>query len=333
VVILRPVGGSAELNEAATRLGAELRASGFQVRVRERHPDEGVLAYEAGAVIALDPRPLAAISVGETDGELAAALWRIDPETGQPVAWSVSVRDARGAGDGAGAPAVLALRAVELLHASLTRVVIDAPQLFPPPPPPAPPPAAAVATVTAAPPPPVAEGPRHFAQGLSAAVGPAVIGGRAGLGVAPALRLMLGLGTRQGLLVRGGLAALGGTATLTGPGGAADVRQRLLGLDVGWVLPGLPRLQPAVFAGAGALHTAVRGRADPGHDADQASLWAVAARAGASAALRLNARLSCVFEAEAVLAEPGVRVRLLGVDTGRAGRPSFVAGLSVLARL
>lgn len=137
VVILRPVGGSQQLQEAVTRLQAELGASSFAVSIRQRHPDAKVLAYEAGAVMALRPTPLAAVSVAETNGELTAALWRIDDTTKKPVAWSVSVRgDAAPATRGAAAPAaVLAIRTVELLHASLTGVLIDAPQLFPPPPP------------------------------------------------------------------------------------------------------------------------------------------------------------------------------------------------------
>lgn len=321
VVILRASQPGERLLEATTRLAAELRASGFAVRERERDRQGKVLAYEAGAVMALDPAPLAAVSVFESDGELAAALWRVDKATGRPTAWRVSVKDEGAPGEKARSSpaAVLAIRTVELLLASLTGVELDVPKLFPPPPEPPPPVAVAVPA------------PRDRPGRVNAAVAGGLLQSLGGIGPSAAPVLRVGY-SGQSWGARLGFVGFGTDASVTGSGGSARIGQDVLTGDLLRAFSPGTRLVPFASLGAGAIYTHVAGRAGADQTAASDAFWAALVSAGGGTAWWLSPRVAVSAELQALLAWPSLRVRLSGQEAARAGRPSLLLTLGVLAR-
>jgi hypothetical protein len=329
VVILRPVRASERLLEASRRLDAELRAGGFIVRTHERHPDDRVLALEAGAVMALRPPPLAALSVFESEGRINAGLWRIDRETGKPVAWRVSVRDDGPADDRSSPPQVLAIRAVELLHASLTGVVIDAPRMFPPAP--ATTPATPTTTATSGGSPAARLGDPRFPT-AAPTLGAGLVAQQSAGGIGPALApsLTVGVPLQPGWALRASAVGFGGTSELRGVGGSAFVRETLLAAEVLRSFSVDARLTPFVSAGVGAGRIDVDGAAAPGYEAGGETFWALLLEGGGGIAYRLSGRIALQAEGVVYATTPGLAVRLAGDVAGRAGRPSFLGRLSAL---
>lgn len=335
VVILRPVTITEPLREAAARLTAELQTSGFAVRVQERYPYSKILAYEAGAVMALTPRPLAAISIYEEGQTLGGTLWRIDPRSEKPAAWLVTVTDDLGKGgaeEKIRAPAVLAVRAVELLHASLTGLELDAPKLFPPAspqplqkppqkPPPKPPPK-----------PPIAEileiSPKKSDWLLAG--GAAVLHSFASLGTALLPELQLTRNLRQGYAVRARVMGLGAgtTSEVTGTGGRATLKQDLLQIDGVRFFEG-NTFVPFATAGLGMYHAAVSGTPLMGFEATDDKYWGACGRLGLGARLRLSSRVSLTAEGGALFVWPALRVSFNGMEQGTAGRPSALGSLAL----
>jgi hypothetical protein len=190
-----------------------------------------------------------------------------------------------------------------------------------------------VAAVRPAPAPPAAPPPR-FDDRLTVSLGPALFGSAAGFGPTAAPRVTIGYGRPGAVRIRvGAVGLVGGAVEVGGEGGRAALRQSLAGLDVGWTFRSGRRLQPLVFAGAGLYHARVAGEARPNYSADEGTLWAATARAGSGLALRLGARVAALLEAEAIVAEPALRVRIAGADVGRTGRPLLLLGLALAARL
>lgn len=302
VAVTAPDAADPLLRESDTRLAAELRAAGFDVVREAGARSDGAIASFA---LARAPDGAAAVDVSVTD--------RLTHKT--------STRRIEAAGPGELAPATLAIRAVELLRASLVELGAEGQPAQPVPP--------AVETLVA---------PLREPRTRSPIVGPAVVVGAGALfgrdGLAPAalpvLRASVALTTRWALRLT--VAAPGLAETISAAAGTATVRQELAAADVVCVLrPNVhARLVPIASLGFGAYHLHVRGSsAGPPFVARDDDAWAALATLGVGLAVRLGGRAAVIGEASAVVTAPGAAVDVGGAVVGHAGRPSGLLSLGV----
>jgi hypothetical protein len=111
VVVVQSANESQIVNQATMRLRAELAASGFEVITIDRAP--GASPREAVEDVGL--HPVATLSIVSTEKGAAIDVWVADHLTGKTLVRRVDI-DSQAA---PAAPKVLAIRAVELLRASL----------------------------------------------------------------------------------------------------------------------------------------------------------------------------------------------------------------------
>jgi hypothetical protein len=289
-----------------TRLRGELAAAGFEVTDAARRAEDAREAAEeeppvAGvfATIAIVPRT-----------PDAADIWVADRITGKTVVRRVQA----GAGPNGDVAAILAVRAVELLRASLLEAIEPAPR-----------------DERAGPrsvPPAVSEwmNERPRAEpsfSLDAGVG--VLAGPGGVG--PAVLPILGLSYRAtadlSLRLRAGGPAF--AASLEVPVGTISVRQELVSLDLVY-RPPLTNgdVRPFVLAGAGAYHLDASGTAQAPYHGRRGGLFAAHVDLGAGAALRLGPHVSILAGARALWLMPKPTIRAAGAEVGSVGRPSVL---------
>ncbi|AUX42101.1 uncharacterized protein SOCE26_035280 [Sorangium cellulosum] len=323
VVLVRPSAADPSISEALIRIRGELVADGFDVELLDSHSastplpamdDAGQLAGSA-ALIGLFLAP---------DGQ-SAELWVVDPLTHKTLVRRI---DTRGEAQEHIAE-VLAVRAVELLRASLLELLMSsrrpaAPAAAPPPPrevsPQVPPRAAR-------PPDP----PRRSMWGVELGGGLLVSPGGVGPALLPVARLRFApLGPIEGRL---SFAGLGTAPRVAGPQGSATVQQRFGLVE----LAALPwpelRLRPRFSAGLGALHVAVDGEASWPYRGVRSAQWAFAADAGAGVELGIMRRLDVVAEVHALVAHPYPVVRFVETEAARGARPALLGSLSLVGWL
>lgn len=112
VVVVRDPQAEGLMSELTTRLQAELQAAGFEVVFVDGTPDIDPSAQVAG-VIGASP-PFATVAVVRSERGAIADIWIADRTSGKSIVHRIDVSTAD-----LGAPRVLAIRAVELLRASL----------------------------------------------------------------------------------------------------------------------------------------------------------------------------------------------------------------------
>jgi hypothetical protein len=310
VVLVRPSPDDGGLDEALVRLRAELSSAGFEVVLVDG---------ETGA----DPREtiehaLRERSPAATIGIFGAELWIADRLTGKTV---VRTLDAGETG-GRRAPEVLAIRASELLRASLSELLL-APSEAGPRPAAAKPPVAVTRWVSAA----LEPGQQAFRFGFEA--GAAVLGSLEGVppAVTPLVRARLALG--KGFLVRASAAGLGTRPEVSSDVGTASIRQDLLLAELQARLFANKPLRPLATIGVGAYRFGVEGNAAWPHSARQGWRWEPAADVGLGLALRLHPHLELSFETHAIFAQPYPTVRFFDETVARAGRPTLFASLTL----
>ncbi|WP_438019927.1 hypothetical protein WMF18_13030 [Sorangium sp. So ce315] len=330
------------VREAATRLKAELGAAGFEVVVVPRAGDGDVRAALERA--AQDEGAFAAAAIFRSRSGATADLWIVDRVTQKTVVRTVEV-------DGAAAPSVMAVRAVELLQASLLEASLLASRARPRPDGAADGGGVAVPDdvrrwmapvrrrAAAA---PAAERPGMFA-GLGVEAGLVALQSAGGVGPAlgPALRLSYGGGADGG--GGGGVLPAGLAARLTfagptlGPAlegtlGTVSVRQEMAFLEAVWALETGGAVSPVLSAGVGGFHLFISGDPLPPLRSATGEVWSVAATLGAGAGLRLTERAALLLDVHAIVAEPRAVVTLGGERLGAAGRPTFAGFLGLLVR-
>ncbi|WP_437514812.1 hypothetical protein [Sorangium sp. So ce1099] len=331
VVLVRPSAADPSISEALIRIRGELVADGFDVELldsqsasapRPAMDDAGQQAGSA-ALIGLFLAP---------DGQ-AAELWVVDPLTNKTLVRRI---DTRGEAPEHIAE-VLAVRAVELLRASLLELLMSSRRSAAP---------------AAAPRPSEVQGPRSAVQGPRSAErsldqqsrrstwGVELGGGLLASpgGIDPSLllvaRLRLApLGPSGPLEARLSLAGLGTAPRVVGPQGSATVQQRLGLVE----LAALPwpelRLRPRFSAGVGVLHVSVDGEASWPYRGVHSARWAFAADAGAGVELGIARRLDVVAEAHALVAHPYPVVRFVETEAARLARPALLGTLSLVGWL
>lgn len=330
------------VREAATRLKAELGAAGFEVVVVPRAGDGDVRAALERA--AHDEGAFAAAAIFRSRAGAAADLWIVDRVTQKTVVRTVEVA-------GAAAPSVMAVRAVELLQASLLEASLLASRARP---------GGAADDGGAIPDDvrrwmapvrrraaaaPAAERPGMFA-GLGVEAGLVALQSAGGVGPAlgPALRLSYGGGADGGGADGGGgvlPAGLAARLTFAGPTlgpaldgalGTVSVRQEMAFLEAVWALETGGAVSPVLSAGLGGFHLFISGDPLPPLRSATGEVWSVAATLGAGAGLRLTDRAALLLDVHAIVAEPRAVVTLGGERLGAAGRPTFAGFLGLLVR-
>lgn len=209
------------------------------------------------------------------------------------------------------APALIALRAVELLNASLAAATVAPPA-----------PAAPVAPTAPTPPP----RPVRLALGATAVHTPSGVGPALGPSGWVAVPLATNLDTR--VWVRAPLLA----PTLTGRGGIAHIRSEALGLDACGIVDVGPRLRSFAAAGLGLHRLVVNGAArDLSTLGREDNVVSAMLAAGVGAALSLTRRIALAIEGHAALLAPRPVIRSWGQELATAGRPflGVTLGISV----
>jgi hypothetical protein len=315
VALVRSSSNDRVLREATIRVRAELLDAGFEVVEVDRPPGDPRSEVEDAAPQA---STFATVAMSRAANGAFADVWISDHVTGKTVVRRLEV------GEGPNATAVLAIRALELLRASLLEVAANGPPSEPPLS--APPDVLKwIAPALAAPPtPPLLQG-STLGFGAMALHGLSAIG----LAVGPTVSFSQGVGR---WFARATLAG-----PLLGPElrtsvGAASIRQELAALSVGWASEPRP-IGACVWIGAGGFDLHSEGSAAApyrGVGGDVASfLWA----AGAGGLARIGPRVALTAEVTAMFLDPQPIVVIASSDAGRAGAPSVGASLGVLVGL
>jgi hypothetical protein len=315
VFLVRSNSSTASAKEAMNRIEGELTAEGFVVAIVDSTGASESNRQDTGAVsieLVVDP------------DEQAAELRVVDRLTNKTVIRRTAIE----AQETSTVAQVLAVRAVELLRASLIELLIRA----------HPPPAAATspavkfaaerASTWAA---DALQLQRDSTWGFDA--GSAALIGFAGIGPA-----ILGLIRARFVLgrtfqLRATLAGLGTSPSVQGPFGSASVSQEIGLLEVVATPWSDAVVSPVISLGAGPLFAAVDGRAASGSLAVQTAGWAIALDSGAGIALRLSDRFDLSLEVHAFLTRPYLVPRFNGVDGERIDQPSLLGTLAIVGWL
>ncbi|WP_437945527.1 hypothetical protein WME98_32070 [Sorangium sp. So ce296] len=322
VVLVRPSAADPSISEALIRIHGELVADGFDVELlgsqsasapRPAMDDAEQLAGSA-ALIGLFLAP---------DGQ-AAELWVVDPRTDKTLVRRI---DTRGEAPEHIAE-VLAVRAVELLRASLLELRMSSRRSAAPAAAPPPSEASRQAPRRAEPP---LDPPRRTMWGVE--LGGGLLASPGGIGPALLGVARLRVAPLAPMEARLSLAGLGTAPRVAGPQGSATVQQRFGLVE----LAALPwpelRLRPRFSAGLGVLHVAVDGEASWPYRGVHSARWAFAADAGAGVELGIVPRLDVVVEAHALVAHPYPVVRFVETEAARVARPALLGSLSLVGWL
>jgi hypothetical protein len=288
VVLVRPQKDDPVLTDAFNRLGAELELHRFEAEIVDR--DIGPSPSEALAEIAKSTGALASIAFIHQSDRTSVQLWLADRVSGKTTMRSIDV------GSGPDTSSVLAIRAVDLLRASLQEFE---PGERPPP---------DVAGVDPAPVPlAVTELAAEPDDGflLRAGALSLIEGGSFGFAFGPTL----GIFHRSGILELG----LGGAGPLVGaryetPNGSATIRQELVWGEGRLRVLDSPAFDVDASIGLGAHFMQADGQAVPPLVSRSDDLWTGFAALGAHGELSLFARVAMGIGARAVGLWPPVGV-------------------------
>ncbi len=320
VALMRPSTASAAVIQALTRIQGELTADGFEVVLIDSPPaDAPTAASDAGR----DAGALASIDLFVDTAARTAELRVVDRLTNKAVVRRTPLDET----DPSKAAEILAVRAVELLRASLLELLIEAGDA---------PHGTAPAREADA---------RQASKWASRALpserpsrwaleaGAAVVASVGGIGPAVLSILRGRFAFARALAVRATLAGLGTQPRIEAPTGSAVIAQ-----DVGlveliaapWSASPAPRLRPAFSLGIGTLYTSIDGQAAFPYTGRRSSQWALAADAGLGLVLQMSQRFAVALEIHALLARPYPIVRFLDDEVAHAGEPSTFATLTLV---
>jgi len=319
VALVSPAQPDALIADVTSRISAELAASGFEV-VLVPPPDDGDLRA-AVELVRTEPGVVATFAVVSMGRQAAVDVWLSDRITGKTI---IKRLDPGPVAVGRG-PAVLAIRAVELLRASLLQTVV----------PPADPTAAGQG--------PVPSDVSRFVESRSrdsrwerpwpgVASFEAGVGGMNGFGgLGPALSpvLRFAYAVRPDTFVR---ATVGGptlgieihTAT-----GSATTRQELGLLELVYALPVSSSVALLASGGAGVYHLQVQGSALPPYGGGSPQLWSPLFDVGVGAALRIGEHSAILLDVHALVTQRQARVTFADGESRTSGRPIGVVTIGL----
>jgi len=290
--------------ELVTRLRAELQLAGFEA-VPARFASDTTDAASGLRQLAESTGSIAAIAVVRPAGEIDAQVWVTDRVTGKTL-----LRRVHFVGDAPDAPAIFALRAVELLRASLLELAEDHPprgEIAP---------TRAVREWVARPP------EREPERRYSLRAGAGVMAGPGGLGAtfAPMIAATWRPLAAWSAELFGEGPALGTIASVEGE---ASFDRELMAARARFE-PDLDTTDVGLWLalGPGVHHFGVRGRAVQPFRAGSDDVWSAALLAGIGANLRLVTPLSVGVELDALLLTPRPVVRFAEREVAAAGSPT-----------
>jgi hypothetical protein len=333
VVLVRPVDADPVTVEALFRIKGELTAEGISVVVEDApatapgRPPEGQREHGADDGAASAPTP-GTEGAGATpsgpgspvDAEAAQASpvtirLSLDPST--HVAEVVVVRtkkltrsiDTHGATHDRLAE-VLAVRAVELVRASLVELALPAAHPLP------------VA-------PPAAAQPRDPSWGLEA--GATLLASPRGVDPAALALFRIRFAPIRRLELRLAFAGLGTSPRVEGPEGTSARVTQLLALSEVALRPWPDlRVRPSFSLSAGALEVSAEGEAPAPFRGTGAATWSAVLGGGAGAEVLVVPRFGVAAEVRAFTAIPYPSVRFLGEEGARVGVPGVLASVTLV---
>jgi hypothetical protein len=315
VALVRSSSSDPVLREASTRVRAELIDAGFEVVEVDRPPGDPRSEVEDAAPTTAS---FATVAMNRAPNGAFADVWISDHLTGKTVVRRIEV------GAGPNATAVLAIRALELLRASLLEVAAKGPPSEPP-----------------------MSAPNDVMKWIAPALAPApatplLQGSALGLG-ALALHGLSGIGLAVGPTVSfsHGVGPLFARVTLAGPllgpelhatAGSATIRQELAAFAIGWASEPKP-LGAYAWIGAGGFDLHTDGSADAPNRGTSGDVVSFLWTAGIGGLARIGPRIALTADLTAVFLDPQPVVVIAGRDAGGAGAPSVGASLGVLVGL
>jgi hypothetical protein len=319
VVVLRARNADAVATEAIARVQGELGAAGFHVVVLPVAGDAArtevkTAGSDLGAAGAF------AILVHQDEGGRTAEIWVSDRIRRVTIVESAQLTETEHERESE----VLAVRAVELLRASLAELWLQ---------PDAPPPHPAQTTVaTTAPEAPKAQALARpaFASGVGLGVGAGVLDSFQSVGAIWLPSLVFVYGWDSGLSVQLAFYGLGPAVERSTPAGSAKVEGQFGSVDVAKTWWPRAPVVPFACAGIGTQHVRVSGTGVAPFDGTTSDVWAAWTSAGVGAALPLYSGLSLIAQMRAATAWPPTAVRIAGVDVGHFGDPSLLVDAHVL---
>lgn len=313
VVLVHPESPTATTAEAIVRVHGELVSAGFNVEVAALSPSDMLVALEQ---VAKTPGVDAVVAIlGDTSPD-SIALWVVDRVTGK-----TTIRRLPNPGASDRAAESLAIRALELLRASLLEITMttDDRSQFPPPP--------AVTRLMKE-----TLDPRAVARWSIEAGGNLLTSPGGSLAnVEPLLRVSRRFGSYW--LARLSVSGLGTRGKTDSAFGTALVDQEFAVVETGVRLRPNARIQPVFVVGAGTLRVQAEGRATWPYQGQTAQRWSFLASAGAGFSFWIAHRFGCAAELQAQLAQPYPSIRYFGVEISHVGRPNLLLAFSLLAWL
>jgi hypothetical protein len=318
VAVVRPADPGPMITEVVTRVRGELVAAGFQVALIDHVPGTDPGAEMRSVAQRL--HPLAIFGIFEQSAG-AADVWIADLVVGKTLVQRVEP-DAREGAPSKEGSSVQALRAVELLRASLLELVVERSSL----PPPSPPRQRDTPPARAWEPAPSAN-----AGTFGIEAGAALLHSFEGIGpaVAPILRVVYQPSPTVALRLTA--SGFGTEPLLDAPAGQARVAQQFGLLEVAPIFFADAPLRPLLSFGAGAYHLEATGEAALPYEASTQQVWTALLDAGGGAHLSAGRHFGVSLEAHVLFTSTRPAVRIAQLEVGGAGRPSIVGSLTLVA--
>jgi len=325
VVVLQVPSADDVTTEARTRVEGELRAAGFRVSLlkstREAAPRD---VETAGGE--LSPLGAFAIFAHPEEGGAVAEIWVSDRLRRKTIIQRANLSETHRDRESE----ILAVRAVELLRASLAEFWMQS----------TPPTSGAPSPAE----PKRAEGPGTnptalnarpttagaFAAGIGVGVGVGMLDGFRDSTPVWVPAALVSYGWQNGLSLGVEFHGLGPAATVGASAGTAKVEQQLVTADVVKTWWPYWRIVPFVCAGVGAQHVHASGSAAAPYAGEAADDWAFLTDAGLGAALSVRSGFSLVIRTRGVLAWPPTVVRIAQSEAGYFGAPSVLVDAGIL---
>ena len=323
VVLLRSNASDEVTTEATARVEGELGAAGFHVEIVAPIGADARQELET-AGSALHAIAAFAIVVHPSGSHAIAEIWVSDRLKQTTVIQRAELTGS----DHQRRAEILAVRAVELLKASLAELWIQPSAPLPPPPPPPPAePSRPPHIETPVPQPPVRAA---FTAGPGVGIGAGLLEGFGSAGAVWAPAVIVSYGWQSGVALQLDLHGLGPTTVLNAPAGTARIEEQFGTFDL--LKTWWPRwpVAPFLCAGVGAQHVHVSGDANVPYQGTTTDTWAPITSAGLGAAIPVHSGISVVLRGRGVLAWPATEVHLAQIDAGQFGGPSMLIDAHVL---
>jgi len=323
VVVVRPPGPSAQVDETLTLLHGELASVGLEDTTIERPAADGSAVTDLRSwpeQLAEERSAVAVIDVLGGDDVSAVDVW-VRKAPGRFEVTRVTVERQT-----SNSSARLAIRAIEALRASLLEVDLatrykQRPRATKAPPPPAP--ASALKPGE----------PKHHRDSLGLELGASLLASPGGVGPAVLPTVRLDWAVRPRLLVEASGAALGSRPAVTTQTGSASVGREYLLLG-GCYRPWADHWWWPFFSiAAGVQHASVKGNASVEMDTHAVGQWSALADAGFGATVRFYRLYHLSLSGHVQLAQPYLAIHFDEPTAATAGRPNLLLTLAVGAWL